>query len=99
RMSPPRQEAVDGKLMEPQNDASTGFIRLVESFTMIFEKGIFSYDTIVLGQRWALALKKNASTYLGVYLYHPTYETRPWSVDVSTHLKLVGTGNGGNREF
>ncbi|GMR35241.1 hypothetical protein PMAYCL1PPCAC_05436, partial [Pristionchus mayeri] len=46
-----------------------------------------------------LALKKNASTYLGVYLYHPTYETRPWSVDVSTHLKLVGTGNGGNREF
>ncbi|GMR35190.1 hypothetical protein PMAYCL1PPCAC_05385, partial [Pristionchus mayeri] len=42
-------------------------------------------------------LKKNTSSHLGVYLQHLTYETRPWSIDVSAQFRLLGRK--GDREF
>ncbi|GMR35408.1 hypothetical protein PMAYCL1PPCAC_05603, partial [Pristionchus mayeri] len=92
---PPKQAKIDGELVEPEQ----GCIRFGGEVRMILKRGIFANDTEVVGPLWwSLMVKKNASSHLGVYLVHRTYETRPWSVNVSAQFKLVGAGDEGNRE-
>ncbi|GMR35154.1 hypothetical protein PMAYCL1PPCAC_05349 [Pristionchus mayeri] len=102
-MSPPRQEAAPDELREPQNDSvASGLIRFNENVDMILERGTFaSGDIEVCGLMWGVVAKRNrkdSSCHLGIYLHHLTYETRPWSVDVSAQFKLVGFGDR-NREW
>ncbi|GMR55098.1 hypothetical protein PMAYCL1PPCAC_25294, partial [Pristionchus mayeri] len=97
---PPRKKAKSGELVESQTDiASSGVIRFNEYANRIVERGFFSDEIEVLGSRWTLLVKKSASSHLGVYLVHRTYETRPWSIDVAAQFNLIGTGEEGNREF
>ncbi|GMR55120.1 hypothetical protein PMAYCL1PPCAC_25315, partial [Pristionchus mayeri] len=98
RMSPPRKKAKEDKLVGPQTGNAAYIIRFKAYLNKITACGVFSNEIEVRGLRWKLYLKKKKS-HLGVYLVHRTYQSTPWSVDISAQFKLLCKNEEQHREI